>query len=143
MENLLFVKFIYNIFMYNSIWFNSLTKPYLNPPSEIFTPIWIILYILIFISLLIYIIKPVNTSKISGYIYFSIQLFLNLIWSPVFFFMQNIGFALFVILLLNVFVFLTMKSFYKVSPISAFLLIPYFIWVLFATYLNGAYFVLN
>jgi len=143
MVNLLFVKFIYNNFMYNSVWFNSLTKPYLNPPSEVFTPVWIILYILIFISLLIYIIKPVNTSKVSGYIYFSIQLFLNLIWSPVFFFMQNIGFALFVILLLNVFVFLTMKSFYKVSPIPAFLLIPYFIWVLFATYLNGAYFVLN
>lgn len=129
--------------MYNSIWFNSLTKPFLNPPSEVFTPVWVILYILIFISLLIYIIKPARTSKISGYIFFSIQLFFNIIWSPVFFFMQNIGFALFIVLLLDIFVFLTMRSFYKISAISAFLLIPYFIWVLFATYLNGAYFVLN
>ena len=129
--------------MYNSIWFNSLTKPFLNPPSEVFTPVWVILYILIFISLLIYIIKPARTSKISGYIFFSIQLFFNIIWSPVFFFMQNIGFALFIVLLLDIFVFLTIRNFYKNSPISAFLLIPYFIWVLFATYLNGAYFVLN
>lgn len=129
--------------MYNSIWFNSLTKPFLNPPSEVFAPVWVILYILIFISLLIYIIKPARTSKISGYIFFSIQLFFNIIWSPVFFFMQNIGFALFIVLLLDIFVFLTIRNFYKNSPISAFLLIPYFIWVLFATYLNGAYFVLN
>ena len=129
--------------MYNSIWYNSLTKPVLNPQAKIFPPVWTILYILIFISLFLFINASSTSSKYKGYIYFAIQLFLNLIWSPVFFIMQNIGFALFIIILLDIFVFLTIKNFYKFSKISAILLIPYLLWILFATYLNISYFVLN
>ncbi len=129
--------------MYNSFWYNSLTKPFLNPPSNVFPFVWGILYFMIFFSLMIFISSKSEDSKKSGYVYFLIQIFLNIIWSPIFFLMQNIGFALFIVILLDIFVILTIKSFYKISKVSAMLLIPYLIWIIFATYLNSAYFILN
>lgn len=129
--------------MYNSIWYNSLTKPLLSPPAKIFPPVWIILYILIFISLSLFIFAKSDNSKRKGYIFFAIQIILNLLWSPVFFLMQNIGLALFVIILLDIFVILTINNFCKFSKMAAFLLIPYLLWIIFATYLNIAYYMLN
>lgn len=129
--------------MYNSVWFNSLTKPFLNPPSKIFPPVWTILYILIFLSLAVFIFTKSGYSKRKGYLFFAVQILLNLLWSPVFFIRHNIALALFIIVLLDIFVILTVKYFYKSSKIAAFLLVPYLIWIIFATYLNFAYFVLN
>lgn len=129
--------------MYNSVWYNSLTKPVLSPPSYIFPPVWSVLYVTIFISLILFIITKTKISKKNGYIYFFIQMILNLLWSPAFFIMQNIGLALFIVILLDIFVILTIKNFYKVSEISAYLLMPYLIWIIFATYLNASYLILN
>lgn len=129
--------------MYNSVWFNSLTKPFLNPPSKVFPPVWSVLYILIFISLFFYIVAKTGNLKMRGYLYFGVQILLNLLWSPVFFLAHNIALALFIVILLDIFVVLTIKSFYKMSKISAFLLVPYLLWIFFATYLNFAYLILN
>ncbi len=128
--------------MYNSSWYNSLTKPFLSPPDWIFAPVWIILYITIFTSLILYFLKP-SDEKTFGYVVFAIQLILNLAWSPVFFLMQNIPLALAIVLLLDMAILLTILEFYSVSKISGLILIPYFIWSLFATYLTLGYLVLN
>ncbi len=129
--------------MYDSNWYLSLNKPPLSPPSSVFVLVWSVLYILMFISLGLYITQDTQKSKIRGFIYFFIQLFFNAIWSPIFFILQNIGFALLVVIFLDIFVLMTIKEFYKISKISAYLLIPYLIWILFATYLNGAYLYIN
>ncbi len=123
-------------------WFNNLHKPILAPPAWIFKPVWIILYITIMISIILYIFKNGDDKKI-GYIYFSIQLILNLLWAPVFFVFKNIFLAFLIIILMDIFIFLTMKKFYKVSKMSAVILLPYFLWVLFASYLNLGYLILN
>ena len=128
--------------MYNSLWYNSLTKPFLSPPNWIFAPVWFILYFTILISLILYIIKPAE-SKGLGYFYFAMQLILNFLWSPVFFAAQNIAFALVIVVLLDIFILLTILKFYSVSRVSGLILIPYFLWSLFATYLNLAYLLLN
>lgn len=128
--------------MYNTIWYNNLIKPPFAPPNWVFLPAWIFLYTTIFIALVLYMSKRVENKK-WGYIFFVIQLILNISWSPVFFGLQNMLFALIIVVLLDVFVFLTIKSFYKLSKISGLLLIPYFIWILFATYLNAGYLYLN
>ncbi len=120
--------------MFDSIWYDTLNKPLLNPPAEIFKPAWIILYITIFLALLIY--TKQKKRQVRGYVYFIIQLVLNLIWAPLFFGMHNILAAFIDIVLLNVFVILTIKEFYKASKASAIILIPYLIWILFAAYLN-------
>ncbi|MBO5949016.1 tryptophan-rich sensory protein [bacterium] len=128
--------------MYNSAWYNNLIKPAFAPNNELFAPVWTILYLLIFISLILYILTK-KEEKGAGYTYFTIQMILNLIWSPIFFFFQQITLALVVIILLDIFVILTIKKFYSISKLSAVLLIPYLIWILFATYLNFAYMILN
>ena len=129
--------------MYNSIWYDSLTKPLLTPPEYIFPPVWIFLYATLLIALILYSIKITRTRKLDGYICFIIQLLLNLAWSPAFFIMRNIGLALFVVILMDIFVFLTIIKFFKVSKMSGLVLIPYFLWIVFATYLNAAFYILN
>lgn len=129
--------------MFNSIWYSELVKPAFTPPAQIFVSAWTILYILMFISFLTYIFKPSVLNKKLGYMYFFIQLFLNLIWSPVFFYFKNIGLALLILILLDLFVILTIKHFYNILSISGMLLIPYFLWIIFATYLNIGFLILN
>ena len=128
--------------MFKSVWYYNLTKPPLAPPDWIFPPVWSILYFSMLVALLLYLFKPAQNKKL-GYIYFAVQLILNLLWTPAFFYLQNIVLALIVIILLDIFVILTIKSFYKVSKISGLILIPYLIWILFATYLNIGYLILN
>ena len=128
--------------MFKSVWYYNLTKPPLAPPDWIFPPVWSILYFSMLVALLLYLFKPTQNKK-SGYIYFIAQLFLNLLWAPVFFYLKNMFLALIVIILLDIFVILTIKSFYKVSKISGLILMPYLLWILFATYLNIGYLVLN
>lgn len=128
--------------MFSSEWYYNLTKPILSPPDWIFAPMWTFLYILIIIALILYSITPAKNKK-YGYIFFIIQILLNFSWSPIFFLMQNITLALIVIILLDIFVVLTIRKFYSVSKISGIILVPYLIWILFATYLNIGYLILN
>ncbi len=129
--------------MFDSNWYDTLTKPLLNPPGWVFTPVWIILYITIFASLILYTIKFSHNSKLSGYIYFVVQMLLNLAWSPAFFYAHNIGLALVIIILLDIMVILMIAKFLSVSKLSGLILIPYLIWILFATYLNISFFIHN
>ena len=128
--------------MYNSRWYNNLIKPPFAPPDWIFAPVWAVLYTMIFISLILYVLKPVKGKK-RGYSYFTIQILLNFAWSPIFFGMKNMFLALIIIIFMVIFTYLTLKTFYKVSKIAALLLIPYFLWIIFATYLNLGYLIKN
>jgi benzodiazapine receptor len=116
-----------------NIWYESLQKSSLTPPNYIFSAVWTVLYILITISLIIYL--KSNYTK-SGLILFILQLILNLIWPRLFFSKRLICGSLLNIILMNIFVFLTYNEFKKSSLIAANLLIPYMIWILFAFYLN-------
>lgn len=129
--------------MYKSLWYLSLIKPKFAPPDTFFAPVWTILYAMLVLSLMFYVYTCTVKSKKHGYAFFITQMILNLAWSPIFFLMKNIELALLVVLLLDIFVILTIIQFYKISKISAYLLIPYLLWILFATYLNAGYCVLN
>ena len=129
--------------MYSSVWYDSLINPWMSPPAYIFGPAWAFLYILIFLSLFIYIFSKNGLEKRTGYIIFGIQIFLNFIWSPVFFYFHNLSLAFIIIVLLDIFILLNIIEFKRVSNISAYLLIPYMIWVIFATYLNFGFLILN
>lgn len=128
--------------MYNSDWYNSLIKPFLSPPDGVFLPVWTVLYITILISFILYFTNP-NKNKKSGYIFFFVQFVLNLSRSFVFFKFKSISGGLIIIFLMGVFIFLTIKKFYSVSKVSGLILIPYFLWVLFAAYLNLGFLILN
>lgn len=129
--------------MFGMTWYKTLTHPPLTPPAWVFAPAWAILYLLIFLSFIAYGLKPYNGSKSWGFALFFIQMFLNLLWSPIFFYFHNIGLALAIVVVMDILVILNIIEFYKVSKTSAFLLIPYFLWILFASYLNAGFFILN
>lgn len=124
-------------------WYNTLNKPPLTPPAGIFAPVWGIIYILMFLSFFIFMSAKTDKDKKSGAVFFIIQLLLNFSWSPVFFYLHNIKLSFIIITLIIIFLILTINSFYKVSKISAYLLIPYLVWICFATYLNFGIMMLN
>lgn len=124
-------------------WYNTLNKPPLTPPAWIFAPVWGIIYILMFLSFFIFMSAKTDKDKKSGAGFFLIQLLLNFSWSPVFFYLHNIKLSFIIITLIIIFLILTINSFYKVSKISAYLLIPYLVWICFATYLNFGIMMLN
>jgi tryptophan-rich sensory protein len=124
------------------VWYATLQKPFLNPPGWVFGPVWTTLYLLMGISLWL-IWKSDSKEKKKAIWLFLLQLVLNAIWSPLFFGARSIGEALAVIVLLWAAIVLTILVFTKISKVAAYLLIPYILWVSFATYLNFALWVLN
>ncbi len=118
------------------LWYNNLYKSPFTPPTWVFTPVWTLLYITIAISLFLFLKSGFTKEKILPLVFFTIQMLLNFAWTPVFFGMQNIRNAYIIIVLLVVFLALTIISFYRFSKRSAYLLVPYLIWSLFAAYLN-------
>ena len=124
-------------------WYSALIQPPLKPPAWLFAPVWTILYITMAVSLFLYARKYIIKNKAWGYVLFFTQLLVNLSWSPAFFGLKNIGLALALIILLDILVFFNIIEFFKVSKSAGRCLIPYFIWILFATYLNLGIFILN
>lgn len=124
-------------------WYNTLIKPTLNPPSWIFPPVWTILYLIILVSFILFVRSDSTQSKVLPLVFFFIQLVLNLSWSPIFFNFNNIKLALWVVCLLWIFLLGTIITFYPHSKLASLLLVPYLLWVSFATYLNAEILRLN
>jgi len=129
--------------MYSSVWYDNLIKPVLQPPAWVFFPIWIILYASLFISIILYSLTITAKNKTNGYIYFIVHMFFNILWSPVFFNLHKIKIAFAVILVIDVTVIFLISKFYSVSKIAGIIIVPYFLWLMFATYLNFMFLILN
>ena len=142
----LFIGFLSGFATQSSIndWYLGLNKPSFNPPNELFAPVWTVLYILMGISAGWVWGKGFHHIWVKTALYhFGIQLLLNASWSIVFFGLRNPLGALFIIILLLIFILLTIKWFRVVSRKAALLLIPYLLWVAFATVLNFKIWQLN
>lgn len=125
-------------------WFDALNKPSWNPPAFLFAPVWTFLYLLMGISLwLIWKSAAPVPQKSNAIILFSLQLFLNFWWSIIFFKFHSPAVALVDIILMLILILLTIISFSKLSKPAAWLLVPYIVWVSFATILNYTIWVLN
>ena len=123
-------------------WFLSLEKPWFNPPSWIFAPVWTILYILMGISA--YMVNGKNTHVSTKALkWFYVQLVLNFLWSFSFFYLRNPVLGLANILLLLVSIIVMVSKFNQVSRLAALLQIPYIGWVVFASVLNYSIYSLN
>jgi translocator protein len=125
-------------------WYATLVKPALNPPAWVFGPVWITLYALMGVAAwLVWISGSAPDEKKKALTVFALQLFLNALWSIIFFGFENPGLALAEIVLLWLAILWTMIVFYKISKPAAWLLVPYILWVSFAIYLNYSILVLN
>ena len=126
------------------VWYASLEKPFFTPPSSVFAPVWILLYFLMGISLYLVIRKGFSDKGAkTAIIVFIIQLVLNALWSILFFGMKNPAVGFLDIILLWLAILVTIIFFFKISKISAMLLIPYILWVSFAAVLNFSLWRLN
>jgi translocator protein len=125
-------------------YYHVLIKPSWNPPDWLFPPAWSLLFLLMGIALYLVVQQQSEKTKISGaLIAFGIQLLLNLGWSGVFFGLHSPLLAFVVIVLLWLAIVLTIVKFKAVLPLSAYLLIPYLMWVTFASVLNFTIWQLN
>ncbi len=118
-------------------WYIGLMKPSWNPPSWVFAPVWITLYIMMGIAAGIVWNRGTHHKWVKIALYhFGIQLFLNGLWSIIFFGLQKPFIALLTIASLFIMVILTIKWFKVINKWSALLLLPYILWLAFATLLN-------
>lgn len=124
-------------------WYELIKKPFFTPPDWVFSPVWTILYILMGISLFLILNAANSKQKKHGIIFFAIQLVLNGLWSIVFFGLRSILGAFIIIIFLLAFIILTIFKFYQVSKPAGYILIPYLIWVSYATVLNFYIYQLN
>lgn len=122
--------------------YNSLNQPALSPPGWVFPVVWTILYILMGVSSYLIATSP-SQKKQEALLLYAIQLFLNFIWSPIFFGLGNYFLALLVLVLLWYVIVKMIRAFFRIDPTAALLQIPYLLWITFAGYLNLAIIFLN
>ena len=126
-------------------WYPTLVKPVINPPNWIFAPVWSMLYIMMGIAAgLVW--SRIDFEKEAvkkALIFFAVQLALNALWSYLFFGLQNPMLAGIEIVILWLMIFETYTKFVKINKIAGYLLIPYLLWVSFATVLNASIWWLN
>lgn len=123
-------------------WYPGIRKPPLNPPNWVFAPVWSVLYILMAIAgWRLWNISSAHRFQLR--MLFVCQLVFNALWSPIFFGLRNpLAGLVDIVLLWVVLLMLTCMS-WREDKVSGFLLVPYFLWVSFATYLNAALWWLN
>jgi len=135
------IGFFSSFFTRDSIsgWFKKLKKPKFNPPNYLFGPVWTLLYIMMGITL--YLLWQ-NSAWIA-ILFFIIQLVLNFFWSYIFFTLKKLSWAFIEIIFLWIMIIVTIIISYPISALAAYLMIPYILWVSFASILNYSIFRLN
>jgi len=126
-----------------SDWYPQLVQPSFVPPNAAFGPVWTLLYLMMAYAAW----RVWRVHGFSGAPWalglFLVQLALNLLWSILFFGLQEIGLALVEIVVLWLAILLTTVLFWRLDRVSGALLLPYLAWVGFAAFLNHAFWVLN
>ena len=142
----LVIGFLSSIATQSSVndWYLTLNKPSFTPPNELFAPGWTALYVMMGTAAGIVWSKGYHHIWVKTALYhFVFQLLLNALWSIVFFGLKNPLGGLIVILALLTMILLTIKWFKVISKPAAILMVPYVIWVAFASALNYKIWELN
>lgn len=121
--------------------FQSLKKPAISPPGWLFPVVWTILYILMGIAC--YLVLTSGKANRSALIAYGIQLIVNFFWPILFFSFEAYLLSFIWLVILWMLILVTMLLFYNISKPAGYLLIPYFLWVTFAGYLNLSIYLLN
>ena len=126
-----------------SDWFFQLKKPSWNPPNWIFGPVWSALYFMMaFAAWLVWKHSGGARARVAlGW--FAFHLLLNIGWSVLFFGQRQIGWAVVEIGFLWLAIVITMALFYRHSRFATAILVPYLLWVSFASFLNYTIWTLN
>ncbi|MFF3214370.1 TspO/MBR family protein [Streptomyces sp. NPDC002886] len=123
--------------------YGALARPAWAPPAWLFGPVWTVLYAAIGVAAWLVWRQPDRYRGRRALMWWSVQLVLNLAWTPLFFAARQYGLALLDIVLLLAAIVTTMLHFRRLSVPAALLLVPYALWVAFATALNASVWSLN
>lgn len=124
--------------------YQSLNLPFFAPPPWLFAPVWILLYGLMGIaSYLVYTSHQNKNLVKEALYYYALQLALNFFWSTIFFAFGLMTLAFVEILLLLFFIIVTTVYFFRINKTAGYLMIPYIVWVAFASLLNLSIILLN
>ena len=121
----------------------TLERPSFAPPSWVFAPAWTTLYTLMGTATYLVWRRCTGALRRTAMIVFAVQLALNAAWTPVFFGLEQIFAALLVIIANWLAVGAMTVTYYRRVPLAGALLVPLWLWVSFATALNGAIWWLN
>jgi len=124
-------------------WYQFLNKPSFAPPNWLFAPAWTLLYFLMALTVFLVWQKRKEIAVKTAVIFYFLQLILNALWSAIFFGLRNPALAFLEIIVLWFLILLTLIKFYKINKIAGLLLIPYLLWVSFASILNLFIWLLN
>jgi tryptophan-rich sensory protein len=125
-------------------WYATLNKPMFSPPNWLFGPVWTALYFLMGVSLFLVWKQGFKKKQVKSAVkVFLFQLVVNFLWSILFFGLQSPLLGLIDIVLMLGLIIYSIKLFYPISKIAAYLLVPYLLWVSFATLLNLFILILN
>lgn len=136
--------FIGSAFTMDSIqgWYATLVRPSWTPPDWVFGPVWTTLYVLMgTAAFLVWRSKKLGKSLVLWL--FLAHLLVNTFWSIAFFAMHELLLSVLVILLLLALIIVLMRLFWRYSHTATYLMVPYLLWVLYATSLNLGFLVLN
>ena len=121
----------------------TIIKPPLSPPGIVFPIVWSILFALMGVGVTRIYLSPASNARSRALGIFLVQLAFNFFWSIIFFNLQIFGLALLWLVALWVLILWMIRSFHIIDPLSAWLQIPYLLWVTFAAYLNFGVWRLN
>ena len=124
-------------------WYASLNQPSWTPPNWLFGPVWTTLYILMGVAAALVWKSDIKEGKSRVITFFFLHLLVNTAWSLVFFSLKNVEAALAVITVLWFMIATLMVLFWKYDKRSTYLLVPYILWVSYASTLNLGILLLN
>lgn len=131
------------VFVNTGGWYAALTKPLWDPPSSIFAPVWTVLYFLIGLAGYFQWTQGYYEDRRAVFTVYGLQLFFNALWTPLFFGLHRPDLALADIVFLWFLILICIGVFSLHSRVSAWLMVPYFLWVSFACALNTVILMLN
>lgn len=121
-------------------WYAALTKAPWNPPNWVFAPAWFTLYVLIGIAGA----RTFMRNPSSGAMFlWIVQMVLNWAWAPTWFRLHQVWLAFVIIIAILLLILAFVRATWKVDRVSAWLFVPYALWVAFASTLNLSIAILN
>lgn len=123
-------------------WYAGLVKPSWTPPSWLFAPVWNTLYLLMGIAATLVWTRGTFGRFVAIWVFLA-HLVVNALWSIIFFGLHEVGLALAIIVFLWVLILILIRLFARHSKVAAWLLVPYLLWVSYATTLNAGILFLN
>jgi len=124
------------VFVSTGGWYAELAKPAWNPPNWVFGPAWTTLYAMMAVAAWLVWQRGGWKPRRRPLALYLVQLALNALWTPLFFGLHRPGLAFAEIMVLDTALLATVLAFWRARLAAGLLLVPYALWVTFATVLN-------